>query len=179
LDGDGVVDEAEMVIGMMKLIAPVDRERLTNDLLNTAVMAALIGGFALSNITAPNEEDDGDWWLSADIWVYLLYLMAVHACTCSALISAFLYAAVNQMQDDAVEEWAKNYWLLLYVPMIKFVMGVMAYMVSIIVASWRDLEGYSAPQGIALAMGIMGVTSVWVVFFIIQHSKIRNEIKGN
>jgi hypothetical protein len=41
LDGEGVVDGAEMAIGMMKLIAPVDRERLTNDLLNTAVTAAL------------------------------------------------------------------------------------------------------------------------------------------
>jgi hypothetical protein len=29
----------------------------------------VVGGFALSNITAPNEEDDVGWWLSADIWV--------------------------------------------------------------------------------------------------------------
>eukprot|EP01046_Picozoa_sp_COSAG06_P089603 COSAG06_NODE_35974_length_453_cov_0.858757_1_plen_68_part_01 len=29
---------------------PVDRDRLLNDILNTGVMGALIGGFALSNL---------------------------------------------------------------------------------------------------------------------------------
>ena len=47
-DGDGVVDDAEMLAGMHALMAPVSRDRLCNDLMNTSVMAALIGGFALN-----------------------------------------------------------------------------------------------------------------------------------
>ena len=40
LDGDGVVDDAELIAGIHSL---TDRERICNDSLNTAVMAALIG----------------------------------------------------------------------------------------------------------------------------------------
>ena len=37
----------------------VDRERLLNDILNTGVMGALIGGFALANqFMSPNQQVD-------------------------------------------------------------------------------------------------------------------------
>jgi hypothetical protein len=119
LDGDGVIDNAEMLAGMMSMMAPVSRERLCNDVLNTSVMAALIGGFALSSLVPPSDKN-------VDQLAYMLAYGSVHACTCSALTSAFIYQAVNSMEDAAVEAWAKGNKMLLALPMMKFVMGCMA-----------------------------------------------------
>jgi len=170
LDGDSVVDEAEMMVGLASLMAEPDRERLCNDVLNTSVMAALIGGFALGNLSAPGEDAE-----RLDTYIYMLSYITVHACTCSALTSAFIYAAVNQMEDDAVHEWAKTQKVLLMLPMMKFVCGCMAYMVSVILGSWRDLDGGDMAQAIALAVGVMSVSSVWVAFGIIQRSIIKSK----
>jgi hypothetical protein len=120
LDGVGQVDEMEMLAGMKTLLAPPDRERLCNDSLNTSVMAALIGGFALGSLSPPGDDAE-----RIDTYIYMLSYMTVHACTCSALTSAFIYSAVNQMEDSAASVWAKKYKWMLMVPMIKFVMGCM------------------------------------------------------
>ena len=163
LDGDGKIDEAEMMAGMLKMRAPVSRERLCNDVLNTSVMAALIGGFALGSLAAP-----GDNLL--DQITYLTAYIAVHACTCSALTSAFIYGAVNNMEEAAVEPWAKKQKMLLMLPMLKFIAGSMAYMISVILASWRDLHGLTVFRLISMAVGIMSVASVWVAFAMIWRS---------
>lgn len=168
LDGDGVIDETEMMAGMASLMAEPDRERVCNDVLNTSVMAALIGGFALGALSAPGEDAE-----PLDTYIYMLSYMTVHACTCSALTSAFIYSAVNQMEDDAVTEWCATQKILLSLPMIKFVMGCMAYMVSVILGSWRDLEGDDLARYIALAVGVMSVSSVWVAYAGIQRSLIK------
>ena len=57
-------------------------------------------------------------------------------------------------------------------PMMKFVMGTMCYMLSVILTSWRDLDGDDLAQTLALVIGIMSVGMVWAAFFLIQHSKI-------
>ena len=67
-----------------RLLAPLNRDRLCNEMQNSCVMAALIGGFALSSLAAPHPDE------RLDKWIYLLAYIAVHACTCSALTSAFL-----------------------------------------------------------------------------------------
>eukprot|EP01043_Picozoa_sp_COSAG02_P089964 COSAG02_NODE_26877_length_622_cov_0.609943_2_plen_102_part_01 len=64
----------------------VDRERLLNDILNTGVMGALIGGFALSNI-----QQTYDMGIPLDVGIYMCSFVAVHACTCSAVCAALLY----------------------------------------------------------------------------------------
>jgi len=165
LDGDGTVDEAEMIAGIKSLLAPVNRERLSNDVLNTCVMAALIGGFALGNLTAPGEDPE-----PIETYIYLLSYITVHACTCSALTSAFIYEAVNQMEDEHVSKWAKSHKTLLMLPMFKFVVGCMAYMVSVILGSWHDLDGDDLAQGVALAIGVMSLGTVWVAFGLIKKS---------
>ena len=38
-------------------------------------------------------------------------------------------------------------------------------------ASWKDLQGDALGQGVALAIGLMSVGSVWVAFFVIERSK--------
>ena len=93
-------------------------------------------------------------------------------CTCSALTSAFIYAAINQMEDAAVEHWHKKYKSVLMLPMMKFVGGVMCYMVSVIMTSWRDLEGDDMAQNIALVIGVMSVLMVWLAFFAIRSSML-------
>ena len=47
----------------------------------------------------------------------------MHASTCSAITSAYIYSAVNAMDDDAVENWFETYKVLVNLPMMKFVMG--------------------------------------------------------
>ena len=74
LDGDGQISEAEMVLGIMSMTAPVDRERLCNDSLNTSVMAALIGGFALGSLKAP-----GDGAERIESYIYMLSYITVPA----------------------------------------------------------------------------------------------------
>ena len=63
----------------------LDRERLCNDILNTGVMGALIGGFALSNLQA-----GFDTAVTLDVAIYLTSFIGVHACTCSCVTSALL-----------------------------------------------------------------------------------------
>ena len=87
------------------------------------------------------------------------------------MTSAFLYAAVNSMEDAAVQGWAKANKLMLKLPMMKFVGGTMCYMVSVILTSWRDLEGQGRLfQPLALVVGIMSVAMVWGSAFLIVGS---------
>lgn len=173
LDGDGKIDETEMMAGLMSLVAPMNRERLCNDVLNTSVMAALIGGFALGSLQAP-----GDNASSIDIAIYMLSYATVHACTCSALTSAFIYAAVNKMEESVVHAWAKKQKMLLMMPMMKFVMGCMAYMISVILTSWRDLDHVELWRAVALMIGVMSVMSVWFAYGLIQGSIIKGTVQA-
>ncbi|KAH8074651.1 hypothetical protein JL721_2219 [Aureococcus anophagefferens] len=166
VNGDGIVDNAEMLAGLKSIRAPTDRERLTNDILNTSVMSALVGGFALGSLSPPGDKNLGKY-------VYICAYVAVHACTCSALTSAFLYAAVNGMADAAVAGWAAKNWPLLALPMMKFVVGTMCYMTSVILTSYRDLGGAESLekwQKLALFIGVMSVAMVWGAFFWIRRS---------
>ena len=97
----------------------VNRERLSNDLLNTSVMAALVGGFALGTLLASPVPEEGPLRGEYDIWIYLLSFIAVHANTCSALTSAFLYRKANAMADEDIAAWATKYRFLLQLPMGK------------------------------------------------------------
>jgi len=130
----------------------VDRERLSNDVLNTGVAAALIGGFALGNLD-----------LSHSTMVYVLSAIAVHGCTCSCLTSAFLYRTLNCIHDDDAALWASRHRWLLAMPFMKFVMGCACYLLTVIVRSYEALEGVDAGAQIAvLVVGIMSMSSVLV-----------------
>ena len=122
------------------LEAEIDRERLCCDILNTAVMGALVGGFALSNMTSSG---DGN---TLDNLIYLFSCLSVHACTCSCLTSALLYRTAVRMRDDAVAAWAAAHKLLLMLPLAKFGMGCVSYLLSVILLSFRDLDHSSTFQ---------------------------------
>jgi len=140
------------------LQAPPDRERLCNDMMNTSVMAALVGGFSLGNLQPLGKEDPP----GIDVAIYMLNVVAVHSCTCSCLMSALLYGVMNRLRDEKVEQWAASMpWkLLLQMPLPKFGMGCVCYLVSVLLLSFRDLEGAGVWRWLALAIGVMSVTSV-------------------
>lgn len=153
----------------------LDRERVCNDLLNTCVMAALIGGFALESME-PLEES------YLDLPIYLLAIISVHSSTCSALTSAFLYRKVNEMGDAECLDWGskKMNQLLLKAPLMKFVVGCMAYMLKIILRTCRDLEEHKVAQVFGVCVGVMSVCSAWSIFFIIESedtSKVSRQKK--
>mmetsp|Transcript_133052 Transcript_133052/g.413708 ORF Transcript_133052/g.413708 Transcript_133052/m.413708 type:complete len:193 (+) Transcript_133052:25-603(+) len=150
-----------------------DRERLCNDQTNTSVMAALIGGFAYSNLQelqAGIHREDPD---SIDVGIYLFNVIAVHLCTCSCLMSAFLYMVINRLKDESVEEWGQSWpWrLLLPFPMAKFAMGCVFYLVSVLLISFRDLEFTGAWRYVALVIGLGSVLTVLATGALVMFSK--------
>ena len=146
------------------IMAQVDRERLCNDTMNTGVVAALVGGFALGNVTV----DLTDEATGVDVCIYMLSVLAVHACTCSALCSALLYRVVNSLEDDSVAGWAASHKKLLHLPIAKFGMGCVSYLISVVFMSWRALEPVTTWRYMALIIGVGSVSSVamttWIIF---------------
>jgi hypothetical protein len=144
----------------------MDRERLCNDILNTGVMGALIGGFALSNL-----QMDFDTNNTHDIVIYLASFIGVHACTCSCITSALLYRVANRLSDNAAEAWAADNSMLLLLPMGKFGMGCLSYLLSVIALSHRDLKGAgggNAWRNVALLIGIMSMSITVMTFFLLR-----------
>ena len=143
------------------LEAEIDRERLCCDILNTAVMGALVGGFALSNMTSSG---DGN---TLDNLIYLFSCLSVHACTCSCLTSALLYRTAVRMRDDAVAAWAAAHKLLLMLPLAKFGMGCVSYLLSVILLSFRDLDHSSTFQYTCLIIGVMSMCTVCMTVAVV------------
>ena len=56
----------------------IDRDRVCNDQMNTGVVAALIGGFAYESLR--DGINDGT---QLDKAIFMMSLVAVHACTCN------------------------------------------------------------------------------------------------
>ena len=126
--GNGYHQVAEAAKDSAEGNVKYSKECVLNDITNTGVMAALIGGFALSNVQATTTEFEPGT-AAIDSATYLLTLLAVHACTCSALTSALLYRTVNAMGPLQVPPWAHRNWVLLLMPMAKFGMGTAAYII--------------------------------------------------
>lgn len=158
----------------------MDYDAYRDDQVNTGVIAALIGGFALGNIWEQELESNVDVRnplspttslvqnslilpgiacarrarradkmpaaLSHPILMnlhthfplpqpqqiaaYVLSITAVHACTCSALTSAFLYRILTSHNDEKAVAWAHNHALLMKLPFYKFVMGTLCKFLS-------------------------------------------------
>ena len=151
------------------LYAEIDRDRLCCDILNTSVMAALVGGFALSNMV-----QRGDSFL--EYMIYLMSCFAVHASTCSALTSALLYRVVVRMRDEAVPEWAANHKLLISMPLMKFGMGTVSYLASVILLSLHDLEPSFPFAMTCLAIGLMSMSTVFATVAVIAWPDVKKAL---
>lgn len=104
--------------------APVDRERLCIDIANTGVIAALVGGFALSNLQGHMMMEEQKHEL-LPVLEYLLSVIAVHMCTCASVTSALVYRSAVYLDDDKVKEWTTSMpwrWLI-PMPIMKFAAG--------------------------------------------------------
>ena len=100
-------------------VPEVSRERVCNDLVNTSVTAALVGGFAFTNLQSSGTvSPDG-----LAVAIYLMSVIAIHCCTCSCLMGVLLYQKANGLHDKDVTSWTKQNKLLLSIPMMKFTVG--------------------------------------------------------
>ena len=102
-------------------------ERYRDDQMNTGIIAALVGGFALTNswemnIYENNEnENENNLDLSnIELSSYTLAILAVHGCTCSALVSAFLYRSITRVKSpQAGVQWVERHPILVQLPWYK------------------------------------------------------------
>mmetsp|Transcript_67626 Transcript_67626/g.157001 ORF Transcript_67626/g.157001 Transcript_67626/m.157001 type:complete len:176 (-) Transcript_67626:71-598(-) len=129
------------------------RGKVCNDLMNTSVMAALVGGFALSNLQDDYDFDGGP---SLNVYIYVANVFSVHLCTCSALTSAAIYRQVNNMDGKKVVDWSiRRRWAVCF-PLLAFGVGTSCYILAVIFRSLRDLEGQTGASNMALVVGVMG-----------------------
>eukprot|EP01043_Picozoa_sp_COSAG02_P006022 COSAG02_NODE_168_length_31711_cov_68.337973_5_plen_289_part_00 len=133
----------------------VNRERLLNDILNTGVNGALIGGFSLGNMQMEYSSPE---WPRLDVAIYMTSFVGVHACTCACVTSAVLYRVANGLPDLAAPDWAEKNKTLLLLPIAKFGMGCVAYLCSVVLISFRDLEAISLWRYVALVIGLMSMS---------------------
>jgi len=180
-DSEGIVPSYRDLSGETAVQTPkLDRERLCNDLVNTGVTAALVGGFALGNLQnlgtklQPDGSPASDQ-RNAQIAVYMLSVLSVHLCTCSALMSAFLYQKANGLHEDVVAVWFQEHEWITSVPFTKFVMGCMCYLASVLFLSFFDLMHVSPIMSYAaLAIGVMSVMSVLMTAAYLNRSSRTN-----
>ena len=115
-----------------KIAVPLNtKQKVLAQLANIATIAALIGGFALSTLTA-----DGNILTTSETVptiAMLLFYLAVHACTCSAVACFWIYRKVVSMDDDQAHIWAQKRPKSLAAPAVAFGVGAMGYIVGVIV----------------------------------------------
>jgi len=150
-----------------------ERERVLNDVVNTGVMAALIGGFALGNL-----QDSFVDGTTLGTLIYVCSVFSVHACTCSALTSALLYRKINGMSEEATSAWAAKRGFILIMPIMKFGMGCVVYLVSVLLLSYRALESNTVARYIALGIGIMSMSTVFMTVALLAMDSRASSAKG-
>jgi hypothetical protein len=158
--------------GTTSMYAQIDRDRLCCDLLNTSVAAALVGGFALSNMVLRSEE-------TLDYIIYTLSCLAVHACTCSCLTTVLLYRVAVRMREEVVPIWGSkkiNQWLI-KLPLLKFGMGCVSYLASVVLRSFADLETTRAFQIICLVIGIMSMSTVFLTVAVMHGPELLEALR--
>lgn len=145
-------------------LAAPNKGSMLNDLMNTGVMAAVIGGFALSNLQSFPKDAT-----TIDVVIYMINVVAVHMNTCSSLCSALLYMCVNNLVEEKVEAWKQKIpWkILLLFPTPKFVIGTAFYLIGVLLLSWRDLGGHGGWRIGALIFGTMTVIMVFMTASIV------------
>ena len=129
--------------------ASPSKEEVLSQMANIATIAALIGGFALSTLTADQSIMTSDEF--AQTASMLLFYLAVHACTCSAVGCFWLYRIVAAMDEVRAVSWAKEKPMVLAAPAVAFGIGAMAYIFGVIVFTLHAV-GDSTAKSIAVYM---------------------------
>lgn len=133
-------------------------EHYREDMVNTGVVAALLGGFSLTN--SWEMEMSGS---NLDTVTYVIAIIAVHVSTCSALTSAFLYRSLTISDPKDAVQWMESHPTIASLPYLKFVSGVITYMVSVVLVAWKQLEDVPTAKHFTLVFGISAVCSTLYV----------------
>ena len=133
----------------MKPPFAMDYEKHRDDQRNTGVIAALLGGFALSN--SWNIEIDGT---IIGTVMYVLSIVAVHTCTCSALTSAFLFQTLTSSDPEKAVLWMEKHSFVASLPFSKFAVGATAYLASVMLVAFKGLAEEYAAQVITTVIGV-------------------------
>ena len=141
------------------------------DMVNTGVVAALLGGFSLTN--SWEMEMSGS---VLDTVTYVIAIICVHVCTCSALTSAFLYRSLTISDPKEAVRWMDSHPTIASLPYLKFVGGVITYMASVILVAWKQLEDEPKAKQFTLFAGLCAVCStlyvlVYLYFDSPEHRK--------
>ena len=124
-EGNATEEEKEQQQQQQQLIIEIETkyERYRDDQMNTGIIAALVGGFALTNSWEMNiyENNGNNLDLSnIELSSYTLAILAVHGCTCSALVSAFLYRSITRVKSpQAGVQWVERHPILVQLPWFK------------------------------------------------------------
>ena len=149
-------------------------ERFRDEQTNTGVIAALLGGFALTNSWELELSDRSTNDLKTiDLAAYCLAIMAVHCCTCSALISAFLYRTLTQQPNPRRGvAWVERHSALVAAPWIKFLLGTLCYICNVCLVAWSTLEISVASRVLTLVAGMTSCTLVaWTGYTIVTDNR--------
>jgi len=75
------------------------------------------------------------------------------------------------MPDSALSHWVDTHAWLLALPAYKCYTGLVCYLLSVILMSYRDLGANDTIKAIAMIIGIVSVLTVFVTFAYIQSSQ--------
>mmetsp|Transcript_22415 Transcript_22415/g.25751 ORF Transcript_22415/g.25751 Transcript_22415/m.25751 type:complete len:206 (-) Transcript_22415:96-713(-) len=144
----------------------MDYEKYRDDQLNTGVIAALLGGFALTN----SWEIDVREGTRLDCIMYALAIIAAHVCTCSAVTSAILYRTLTHNDPKQAVLWMRKHPLLARLAYQKLVIGISLYIVSVMLIAWKELSNDMVPRIITLVIGVLSATFAAATFFFVHYT---------
>ena len=139
----------------------LDRERLLNDLTNTGVIGALIGGFALGAL--PLLKDDAT---NHDSLIeqsrQCAMTLSVHLCTFAAICSALMYRKANMLADDhTAADFAAKLGFIQHLPFMSLRAGVICYIAGVALTganNWHSASvGWSAFYSASGAMCLCSI----------------------
>ena len=67
-------------------------------------------------------------------------------------------AQANALRDDSAEAWAKDHKIMLLMAPLKFGMGVIACLFSVVLISWKALTNYRGARIASLCIGAMSMS---------------------
>uniref|UniRef100_A0A7S1S420 Uncharacterized protein n=1 Tax=Alexandrium catenella TaxID=2925 RepID=A0A7S1S420_ALECA len=135
----------------------MSRDQMLNDFTNTGVVAALIGGFALSDFSSIKDVS-GTMSCARAVVMFL----ATHLCTASTISASLCYRAVNALDEGQAETWSVEMSSLRLMVFALFAMGGVLYVVGVVFVglSTHQALGWQvlfATVGAMCCMMLMGV----------------------
>ena len=145
-------------------VAPNRKQKILQQMPLQITAAALISGFSLGRLgkIEPHHDD-------MEKLLYLFLIMAIHLCTWSLLTSLVIYRRLVMASGDEIAqmEQTRLWWFLFRLPLAKFAIGLVFYLLAVILISVRDTDdtwlhtpmiiiGCASMSTVLLMMGVVG-----------------------